>query len=513
MKTGILIFIVVALLLSACGTNKSSFSPARKYSAEILQKDYSVYQQIMEEAHPGLYWYTAKDSMDQYFNWGRQQLKDSLTEPDFRKVLSYVTSKINCGHTSVRSSKPYSNYLDTIRLSRLFPLSLKIWDDTAVVAANLNRRDSLLTRGTVVNKINGRSVKEIVDTFFSYLPTDGYNTTHKYQSLSNRGFFGSLYTSIFGSFDNYNIEYADSTGSIKTTTVKAYRPVADTVGRSAARPARPLPQPSRKERKERQRNSVRLLKIDSTNHVAMMDLNSFGRGYGLKGFFRRSFRALQKNDISHLIIDVRGNGGGSVTNSTLITRYVSNQRFKVADSLYAIVKRKKYSRYIKNDFFNRLFITFFTRRKSDGHYHFRYFEKHYFKPKKRNHFNGQVYILTGGNSFSATTLFTSSLIKQENVTIVGEETGGGAYGNSAWLIPDVTLPNTRVRFRLPLFRLVIDKNIPKAGKGVQPEVESKPTIDAIKRGIDFKVEKAMELIKKDKEAKRPPGLIQTIPGG
>ncbi len=239
-----------------------------------------------------------------------------------------------------------------------------------------------------------------------------------------------------------------------------------------------------------------------------MDLNSFGRGYGLKGFFRRSFRALRKNEIGHLMIDVRGNGGGSVTNSTLISRYISDHKFKVSDSLYAIAKKKKYSRYIKNDFFNRLFLTFFTKRKSDGFHHFRYFEKHYFKPKKRNHFDGQSYIITGGNSFSATTLFASSLIKQDNVTVVGEETGGGAYGNSAWLIPDVTLPETKVRFRLPLFRLVIDKNYPKNGKGVQPEVESKPTIDAIKRGVDFKLEKAMELIKKDKESKRPPGLIQ-----
>ena len=91
---------------------------------------------------------------------------------------------------------------------------------------------------------------------------------------------------------------------------------------------------------------------------------------------------------------------------------------------------------------------------------------------------------------------------------MGEETGGGAYGNSAWLIPDVTLPETNVRFRLPLFRLVIDKNYPKTGKGVQPEVESRPTVDAIKRGVDFKLEKVMELIKKDKESKQSQGLIQ-----
>jgi hypothetical protein len=83
--------------------------------------------------------------------------------------------------------------------------------------------------------------------------------------------------------------------------------------------------------------------------------------------------------------------------------------------------------------------------------------------------------------------------------VVGEETGGGAYGNSAWLLPNVTLPETGIRFRLPLFRLVIDKNIPKNGRGIQPEAEAKPTVDAIRRNADFKLEKAMELIKADKE--------------
>ena len=98
-------------------------------------------------------------------------------------------------------------------------------------------------------------------------------------------------------------------------------------------------------------------------------------------------------------------------------------------------------------------------------------------------------------------MFVSSIIKQDNVTVIGEETGGGAYGNSAWLIPDVTLPETGLRFRLPLFRLVIDKTVPKNGRGVQPEVESFPTIDAVKKGSDYKLDKAMEMIKKDKEAK------------
>ncbi len=465
-----------------------------------MQRDYGIYEHILEEAHPGLYWYTSKDSMDYYFKRGRQQLNDSLTEQEFRKILTYVTARINCGHTSIRSSKAYNKYIDTARIFRVFPLSMKLWNDTVVVAANLQRRDSVLTRGVQIKKINGEPVEHIIDTLFDYLSTDGYNTTHKYQALSNRGFFGSLYSSLYGYSWRYYIEYVDSTGQLKNTVLPIYFPTRDTAARNAVRPVMRIPKPSRKDRKQQQLNAVRLLKVDTANHTAMMDLGSFGRGYGLRGFFKRSFRVLEKNKIDHLIIDVRGNGGGSVTNSTLISKYLSDHPFKVGDSLYAVAKHKKYSRYIKGDFFNRLFITFFAPKRKDGLYHFGYFEKHYFKPKKKNHYDGKVYILTGGNSFSATTLFLSAVNKQENVVVVGEETGGGAYGNSAWLIPDVTLPETKVRFRLPLFRLVIDKNVPKNGKGVQPDVFAGPSIEAIRRGADYKVEKAMELIKEDKEA-------------
>ncbi|MBL7723426.1 MAG: peptidase S41 [Chitinophagaceae bacterium] len=496
-RISILLFFV--LLLAGCGVSKSSFSPAKKYSPQQLERDYSLYQDILEQHHPSLYWYTSKDSMDYYFNYGRQLLKDSMTEPEFRKVLSFVTAKINCGHTSIRTSKAWSKYSDTVRLGKMFPLSMKIWNDTMLVTANLNRKDSVLKRGTMVTKINGKDVPAMADTMFEYISTDGYNRTHKYQSLSNRGYFGSLYTLLYGPSEKYDIDYIDSTGKLKSITIPVYNPNVDTAGRMMVRPPARIPQPSKRERRRQQISTIRLLRIDTVNHSAMMTLSTFGRGYELKKFFRQSFRALQKNNITHFIVDVRGNGGGSVNNSTLITKYIARQRFKISDSLFAVRKKSTHQQYIQNHFWNKLFISFFTRKKKDGHFHFGYFERHYFKPKKKNHYDGKTYIVTGGNSFSATTLFTGALVKQDNVIVVGEETGGGAYGNSAWLIPDVKLPETGVRFRLPLFRLVIDKTVPKNGRGVQPEITSFPSIEAIRRNADFKIETVMELIKKDKE--------------
>lgn len=492
------------ILLTACGVSKSSFSPGRKFSPEQLQRDYDLYRNILEHHHPGLYWYTPKDSIDYYFDYGRRQLNDSLTEPAFRKILSFVTAKINCGHTSIRNSRAWAKYSDTVRAGKMFPLSMKLWNDTMLVTANLNRRDSILRRGTMITKVNGKTVPELTDTLFRYISSDGYNLTHKYQSLSNRGYFGSLYTSIFGPKEKYDLEYIDSTGKPAKITIPVYNPAADTVGRMAIRQPARIPMPSKKERKRQQISTIRLLRIDTVNHSAMMTLSTFGKGYALRKFFRQSFRAIKENHITHLIVDVRGNGGGNVNNSTLLTRFIANQPFRTGDSLYAVNKRSPYYKYIQNHFWNRLFIGFFTRKKKDGLYHFGYFERHSFKPKRSNHFDGKTYIVTGGNSFSATTLFTSALIRQENVIVVGEETGGGAYGNSAWLIPDVTLPETGVRFRLPLFRLVIDKNRVKDGLGVQPEIFSFPSISAIKRNADFKIEKVMELIKEDQAKNKNP---------
>jgi hypothetical protein len=498
MRISLLIFIVI--IATGCGSLKSSFNPTKKYSPHQLEKDYTIFENVLEESHPGLYWYTSKDSMDYYFNWGKQQIKDSLTEPEFRKVLSYVISKMDCGHTTVRSSKKYSKYLDTLRNEKFFPLSLKLWDDTTVVAANLNRRDSILKRGTVIKAIDHKPLKEITDTLFKFISSDGYNLTHKFQSLSNRGIFGSLYTGVYGMANRYSIDYSDSTGKNHSVIIPVYDPAKDTVNRGAIRR---FIRPTKKERKRMNLQTMRSLRLDTTGSIAFLDVNSFGRGYQLKRFFRQSFHTLRKDRVQNLVIDVRGNGGGSVTNSTLLSKYLANNKFKVCDSLYAINRHSRYRSYISNYFFNRLFMLIFTRKKPDGRYHFAWFENHYFKSKRKNHFNGKSYVLIGGNSFSATTLFANSIIEQNNVIVVGEETGGGSYGNTAWLIPDVKLPETKLQFRLPLFRLVMDRSKPKTGHGIIPEVEVKPSVEAIRRNADYKLDKVMELIKETSSRTSP----------
>jgi hypothetical protein len=481
--------LVALIVLTGCTASRQAFRPDKKYSPAELQTDYTVFRNILEEQHPSLYWYTPKDSMDYYFELGKSRLNDSMTEPQFRTLLSYVISKINCGHTTTRYSRKYTKYLDTIRAARSFPLAFKLWKDTMVVSANLNRKDSLLTRGTIIRTINGIPQEKLTDTLFQYLATDGYNEVSKYQQLSNRGNFGGWYRNVFGLPNRFSIGYVDSLGNERQASVPLYNPASDT-GRAIFSG----PKLTKKEQRRLSLLAVRNVQIDTTLQSAFMTLNSFSRGNLLKSFFKKSFKSLKKNNIKHLVIDVRGNGGGDASLSTQLTRYLIDHNFKLSDSLYAVRRSSKYGKRIQNQWIYWSIMQFLTRKRADGNYHFGYFERHYFKPKKKDHFDGNVYILIGGNSFSATTLFAGALKGQDNVKLVGEETGGAAYGNSAWMIPDVTLPITGVRFRLPKFRLVVNKNWPKDGRGVQPDIISLPTVDAIKRGIDYKVETVRQLI-------------------
>ena len=495
MKKLVNCLIVAALgFCFACQTGKQAFNPDKKYAPEALRKDYRLFRSILEESHPSLYWYTSPDSLQAYFDGGYARITDSMTLPAFRTLLSYTISKINCGHTSVRYSKAFNRYLDTARL-RLFPLSVKLWKDTMVVTANINRRDSVLRRGVVIKSINGLSQTTIRDSLFNYLVTDGYSLTGKYQTLSSDFGFGAWYKNVFGLPDQLDIHYLDSAGQEKQVSVPVYDPASDTARfRHLSQPRGPGEKKVPK-RPNFEVSLVRNLQVDTAGSTGFMTVSTFSRGYQLKRFFRRSFRTLRENHIRDLVIDVRSNGGGEASNSTLLTRYLIDRKFKIADSLYAVNRHSRhYDKYIGNSLLYRTMMLFVTKKHRDGKYHFGYFERHYFKPKNKDHFDGQVYVLIGGNSFSATTLFAGSLKGQKNVTMVGEETGGGSYGNSAWMIPEVTLPNTGLRFRLPKFHLVVNRNWVKDGHGVMPDVPALPTTTAIKQGIDFKAEKARELI-------------------
>jgi len=490
--------LLCCIILFSCAVSNKNYQANKKFTKQELQQDYTLLRNILEKKHPALYWYTPRDSMNYYFDSLYNNIADSMTELQFGwNVLAPLTHKIHCGHTSFGMSKNWNKFIKNKRIPS-FPLQVKVWGDTILVTDNLNRKDSIFKRGTLLTSINGVPNHQLIQQMFLYLPLDGYADNVNYIRLSSN--FPYYHRNIFGIYKNYRVGYIDPVGNAKSVLLPMYQPIVDT---SKKKPKIVKVQKTpRKEIRTQKRESSRSIEIDSSMHSATLTLNTFSSGGGrhLKSFLNRSFKVLSQQQIKNLIIDLRSNGGGDVKMYVKLTKYIRNSKFKVADSSYASAKSlAPYSKYIKQGLFSNIAMFFLTRKRQDGNYHFGYWERHHYHPVKKHHFNGSVYVLINGLTFSASTLFCNAVKAQENVKLIGEETGGGWHGNSGIMIPDITLPVTKLRVRLPLFKIVQFNHVPKDGRGVSPDIFIPPTAAGMINNIDRKMEIVKGMIRQANE--------------
>lgn len=493
----ILLVILTGSLLLGCSMSKKTYSPLQKFPPEALRSDFDILKEVLEKFHPSLYAYTPKSSIDFAFERYRNAIADSMTEQQFAfHIVSPVITEIRCGHTTISLSKQYLQYFRNIRLPS-FPLYLKVWKDTMIVTRNLHRKDSLLKKGTQITSINGMNVEQIKNVLFRFLPTDGFADNINYIRLSNS--FPYYHRNILGLEKEYQVGFINSSGQEQIVKTPCYFPEPDTPRTNSS-------MKMNKGKKVSTSNSLNKLsdKFDTLNAYAIMNIPSFDKPQLMKRFYRQTFNDINRKKIQSLVIDVRNNGGGNVDNQVQLTRYLNPQSFRVTDTAAAIRRSfKGYRKVFNNEWGNELVLRFLTKRKQDGKYHLRYWENHVFQPKKSKFFRGQIYVITGGPTFSAASLFCNTLKGQQNVTLIGEETGGGQYSNNGLLIPYLTLPNTQTRIRVPLFRMVPDKHAQNSGRGVLPDIPVYPTAESVRKGNDTKLEMVMSLIKARNHNKIP----------
>ena len=138
-----------------------------------------------------------------------------------------------------------------------------------------------------------------------------------------------------------------------------------------------------------------------------------------------------------LIIDLRGNGGGMPSN--LVSAYLFPE-----DSIH-----------LSTIFWNDRTDSLFTPRKLEG-------------PR---YLNKPVYLLTDKSTFSSAEAFVYDLKAMKRVTIIGEETGGGA--NPGGTLPVYTFPNG-ARLDLYVSLAHVENAITKTnweGTGVYPDIK------------------------------------------
>lgn len=478
---------------SACNVYKNAIQSPPKSAPEALKQDLSLLYQGLQKYHPSLYAYCTKEELEKSYHLSRTAINDSLTESAFAyRVIAPFIAHIRCGHTSVAVSPRFRKYEQTNPPAG-FPLLLKFFGDTMMISRNLIRTDSILKRGTVLLSINGLDSRSLKDKLFGSFPMDGYAESVNLARLNNN--FPFYHRMVMGVDSPYTIQYLDELNSPKTLSVPAYQAGKKTINAVQSKTNAPKQDPSFRR--------DRTLRIDSTSRTGYLYLANFDHPIEFHQFIRKSFKKLKVDGIQHLIIDLRTNGGGVIDNEVFLARHLRESRFRVADSAVAITRRfRGYGKYFNNEWINGLILQLFTRKDDNGLFHMTgYWEKREFKPVRNRFFHGQIYILTSGMTFSAASLFCKTMKGQQNVRLIGEETGGSGYANNGLLIPDFVLPNSKVRVRMPLFRLVPDSSSTNNGRGVMPDIPISPSSISMKQGYDPVMVTTLSLIRQFEDAK------------
>ncbi len=484
---------LLPVFIMSCGPAKHSLAPpSAKIAPQQLQSDILLLKKILEANHPSLYWYTPKDSIDYFFAITLNSLTDSLTLPQFKNRTAWLLSKVRCGHTAVQFPRDYSRQLSKTK-DPFFPLVLKAWNDSLVVLGSALKQDSTFKRGTIITSINGMQNKTLIDSMKQFISTDGYSDNFKNQLISFN--FPLAYKNSFGISDHYTVGYRDSLLHNSFDTIPNYIPQPDTAKKIATLQKNELPHLSKRQVRRNRLAAQRKLTIDTPLSTAYIKIAGFNNG-GMRTFYRNSFSQVKQQNIKNIVLDLRENGGGSIILSNALLKYLVDKPFRFADTVAATSRHFESAKNIRGSGFYSMVMLLSTQKGRDGKYHFTALEKNIHEPKKRLHFDGNIFIIQGGFTFSAAVSFVEHVKGQHNVTIVGEETGGTAYGNTAVHIPEIILPNSRLRVALPVYRIVFKSNSIKDGRGIIPDIYIPPSSSAIANGVDIKIETVKDLIRK-----------------
>lgn len=353
----------------------------------------------------------------------------------------------------------------------------------------------------MISKINGISIGVIMEKFMSIKPSDGYNITGKYGVIA-RDFYKEYANFYESQPKQFNLELVDTENNKSIV----YNGIA-------AMPAKVL----NKYRQDFYKSNPRFtftdyadIKIDTALSTAVMTFNDFEySGYkddmeGFEKLLADYFKTVSALKIKNLIIDLRKNGGGSQGAEDKLLSYLIDKAYskykyvELPGFRFSFIQyTQKATKKGQDDFENRLKREFYLDK--DG----RYLDKketHPGEKPKANNFKGKIYVLINGRTFSGASEFSALAKNYTNAKFIGEETGGGYYGNTSGNFFQFILPNTGIQGRIPIFKYVIvpqENNIPY-GRGVLPDYKIQPTIQEYVSGFDTELEFTKKLIRENR---------------
>lgn len=417
----------IALILICCLSFFNKISWAQDNLSIMLQpaqihEDLDQWLAFIDNTHPELS-YTVKD-VDAFYA-DIEQLKKSIIQPisaqEFWKKVTVFNSVLNDGHTVINFPKLQTLANKHVKNGgRLFPFRVVFNQDKLVIKSKTDNKATDY-RGNEITHINGQKTSDFIRPLLQR--TNGDSERFRKALLERR--LAEYIWLYYGEFESFDL------------TLNKYDQ-KQTKSFAASQTEFNLDEDFSEQ--------FKFEILDDSN--ALITLNTFSWGAKYKdviAFLHDAFTQIQQNNIQHVIIDIRENGGGDdgiwidgilpyIADKTWRTG--SNNKFKVLKgrategrSVGDVIESENSFREVQTDV-----------------------EK----------FTGEVSVLIGAFTYSSSILFANVVQDHQFGKLVGEATGGksGQTGGTQAM----TLKNSNLRVVSPFFYL----ERPKGGDNHHP---------------------------------------------
>jgi hypothetical protein len=476
----------------------------RQLHPSEMKQDLQLFLDIRKKANSGLYRYRSQRQIDSIYKWAFKEVRQPMSIVAFYKIILQLTDFEGSCHNYTEPHADLVSYLN--RQRGFFPFALKYIEGKMI----FNSKTDQIPVGARVLSINGVSDKELMQSFYKYLTADGFTQTEKLSGSVNRS-YGLRYLYEYGIKDSFVIRFS-SPGTTREQTVT-------------------VPAVSLDERKANllRRHSAPVDSVIDYNvqpsysfkmvnpSTGLLNLRIFTMASGeddpafavYVAFIDSVFRALSNNNIPNLILDIRGNPGGSDPTFEQPMMYLTDSSFKENILAYTIfddgVPYEEYfwgiSTAVKMDSTAKVYGKRMLKDYFPALHNGRNMQNVKYNPvyhPKSPGFKGKLYLLIDEDVASAGS-HLASLVKAyaRNVTIVGVETVGGYYGHNGHMTSIYELPHSKIKTKFSIVYVVQDAPVKPdqpEGRGIIPDYTVWPAFSDFMQNRDTQMEYVLRLI-------------------
>lgn len=448
------------------------FSYSQSYPGQDYVNDFNIIVKSLQELHPILYTNISEQKFDYEVNEIRKRLMQTTSKLTAVYIIQELFYKLGNSHAGNISA-----YGD-LGVKKALPFNVWIIDHSLYIK-NYPADTSL--NGLKINTIENTDVALIIDSLKIFFPTDGVKNVISYN-------LQPLFNNLYGAFCSQKDTFTLNTekGVLEVPAVqKGTEEFTKLVLKNG----------------EAYFGEDRFLKkiiAADYGYYKFIGFQSKFNGYEIEDEFNSFIREVNEKKIKNIIIDLRYNSGGDPYLCKRMTSYLTDHPFKTFERIYltstGVPTHLKYMN--EHNSYRKRHLK--SKRDNDLREVIRFEKGLKLIEPSPIRFKGNIYIITGSVTQSASTMMCKYLKEQPNVTFVGSETIGAINYFWANELCTLTLPalNTSFGFGWELIELKKDASKFEKPIGLIPDHKIEYTIEDRLRKKDKEMEFILSLIRK-----------------